>query len=306
MNIIHGAKGFTWFHYFEATPPENIATLNEFMQDIDLLTPVVLGADETSYDVTLSLAGSGRVDYMVRQFDSCLFIFAASTRVAGETATFSVPGLANGTVIDVYGEGRTIVAGSGQFSDVFGELGVHIYIIPLAEPVDVAYQIEASEDDDSCNAWYNSPTSEFLSYPHSSDGRRAFMRWQLDIPAGSVINSAYIQVKAYAGASNDTTVRLQAIDSNSCPDFASAVAYNWAVTATLADWAMTPWITGSWYNSPDISDLVQEFVDRPGYQSGNYFGLRTSFVSGAYRRACTFDKSPDDGAVLVINYTPAN
>jgi hypothetical protein len=308
LTVIHNAKGISWYHYQTATPAENIAVMEAFLEDITLLTPVVLGPEETDYDVTVSLAGSGRVDHLVRQYGTDLYVFAASTRTETETATFAVSFLEDGDIVQVYGESRSIEAEDGYFVDEFAGLAVHIYVLdtnPPPEPVDVEYQIAASNDDMDCNAWNSTLNGTYVNVPYSSDGRRAFFRWQLDIPAGSTINSAHLEIKSNAAYSSATTMRLQAVASDSCPAL-TTLPYAWSVTSACADWTPTTWASGTWYESPDLTDVIQEVIDRPGYAENNYLGLRVSYVSGAYRRCLTYDSATTDGAVLVINYTPPN
>jgi type IV pilus assembly protein PilY1 len=219
---------------------------------------------------------------------------------------FNVPFLGEGDTVAVYGEDRTIVAEDGYFVDDFGPLAIHIYVLdtnPPPAPVDAQYQIAASADDMDCNAWNGTTNGQYIHWPYGSDGRRTFLRWQLDIPAGSTINSAYVRVKANYNYSSSATVRLTAISSDDCPSFAT-LPYAWSITSAYADWELGTWTTNGWYDSPDLTAVVQEVLDRPGYEAGNYLGLRASYVSGAYRRVWTFDNAAADAPVLVVNYTP--
>ncbi|MBN2584649.1 MAG: DNRLRE domain-containing protein [Planctomycetes bacterium] len=308
LTVIHGAKGISWYHYNTETPAENIAVMEQFLEDITTLTPVVLGPEETDYEVTTNLAYGGRVDHMVRQYGDDLWIFAGEVLSAtGETVTFNASFLEDGDTVVVYGEDRTIEAEDGYFVDDFGPLAIHIYVLdtnPPAEPVDVQYQIAASADDMDCNAWNGSTTGEYIHWPYGSDGRRAFLRWELDIPAGSTINSAYVQVKANQAYSTAGTVRLQAIDDDDCPAFTSSLPYAWSVDSNYVDWELGQWSADTWYDSPDLTDVVQAVVDMQGYGSGNYFGLRAAWVSGSFRRVWTYDHASTDAPVLVVNYTP--
>jgi len=80
------------------------------------------------------------------------------------------------------------------------------------------------------------------------------------------------------------------------------------VTAAYVDWATGAWSSGLWYDSADISSVVQEFIDRPGYMSGNYLGIRVHQESGAdYKRACSYDYTGNvSGPKLVVTYTTGN
>ena len=51
----------------------------------------------------------------------------------------------------------------------------------------------------------------------------------------------------------------------------------------------------------NIATLVQGFVNRPGYVSGNYLGLRCSNVSGLWKQTYQWDNSTHrDGAILRV------
>jgi len=57
LNVVHGAKGIVWFHYFKGTPADNFTAMADFVDDITTLTPVILGpaTDRTvSIDVDYS------------------------------------------------------------------------------------------------------------------------------------------------------------------------------------------------------------------------------------------------------------
>ncbi len=309
LTVIHNAKGISWYHYHCATPAANIAVMSQFLEDITVLTPVVLGPEETDYEVTTSLAYGGRVDHMERQYGDDLWIFAGEVLSStGETVTFNVSFLEDGDTVVVYGEDRTIEAEDGYFVDDFDSLAIHIYVLstnPPAEPVDVEYQIAASGDDMYCSSWSTNYTGQTIFWPYNStDLQRAFMRWQLDIPAGATINSAHLEVKSYvADYSTPTTVRLRSINSDDCPAFTPSPWY-WGVSGNYVDWALGTWSMNTWYESPSLVELLQDFVDRPGYEAGSYFGLRASYASGTYRYIWSFDHAAADGAVLVVNYTP--
>ena len=133
-NVIHGVKGIQWFHYFEPTPPENYAVMASFLTQITELTPAVLGPEEVSTAVTETELGGGRVDIMTRMHDQHLYIFAAEIRAESQAVRFDVDQLALGTLIDVYGEARTIISADGYFEDSFDPLGVHIYVIEATGP----------------------------------------------------------------------------------------------------------------------------------------------------------------------------
>jgi hypothetical protein len=172
----------------------------------------------------------------------------------------------------------------------------------------VEYQVAASGDDTYTTTGGNYPTSTTLIWPYSSTDRRAFMRWQLDIPAGATIQSAYVKVCANTATSSTRKLNLQLLDYNDCPAFAASSPHNWSVSGGTVEWTLGTWAVGSWYTSPDIAGIVSAFINRGGYAPGKYLGLRGVWTSGT---TSTWARQRDYsgntyGAKLEVTYTPAN
>lgn len=95
------------------------------------------------------------------------------------------------------------------------------------------------------------------------------------IPQGATISKAYVQFQADETASGATELMLtaQAVDD------APAFSYNYqdisgrARTGAAVSWSPAPWTSvgerGAAQRSPNLSALVQELVNRPGWRSGN-------------------------------------
>jgi hypothetical protein len=167
----------------------------------------------------------------------------------------------------------------------------------------VTYQIAASADDTFCTSSSTSYTNNVVYWPYGADSRRDFLRWAVNLPAGAEITSAYVKVRAAATSSNTTTLQMQMVDSDNCVDFTST-PYAWAVTGPTVNWAVGALTVDTWYTGPDVKDIVQAFVNRPGYVPGNYLGLRAKLVSGTTHkqiRAWNYG-THDSGAKLEITY----
>ncbi|MBN2584040.1 MAG: PKD domain-containing protein [Planctomycetes bacterium] len=173
--------------------------------------------------------------------------------------------------------------------------------------LEAQYQIAASADDTWCTSSDTYYANSTLYVPYVGTSRVTFLRWPITIPDGATILNATVQVKSTGGKADayDSAARLQLVDSDSCPDFTSN-PYAWTLTAGYVDWTIPgAWATDTWYMSGDISALVQEFIDRGGYSSGNYLGLRCAQVSGSYKTAYQWNSgSHTDGAILTIKYLP--
>ncbi|NLX58036.1 MAG: hypothetical protein GXY74_02995, partial [Phycisphaerae bacterium] len=177
-----------------------------------------------------------------------------------------------------------------------------------AGAVTVEYQVAASVDDTltySASSAYNVDNMFFPydgAYPNNRPG---FFRWAINVPAGATITSAYLKVNSYVTLTTASVVRLQLVDSDNCPALNSPNPYYYSVTSGYVDWTLPgEWTAGTWYTSPDIKDIVQEFIDRANYTTGNYLGLREDRYSGGYRRVRQWDYGDHTyGAKLEITYT---
>jgi hypothetical protein len=171
--------------------------------------------------------------------------------------------------------------------------------------VNVQYQIAASGDDTWCSLTGKSANVSRMYFPYSNTSRYSFLRWALDVPVGANILSAELQVKSDGGKgdANPATVGLQILDADSAPDL-TPNPYTFPVTATVEYWQVPgEWSTNQWYMSGNIKTLVQEFVDRAGYASGNYLGMRCANFIGLWKGAYQWDANTHtDGAILQVTY----
>jgi len=170
----------------------------------------------------------------------------------------------------------------------------------------VTYHLDLAADDTLCTSAGSNYNTSTMYFPFYAATRYPFVRFSLaGIPAGATIQSAYLSVKASSTNSGACIGRFQLVDSDNCPDFTTN-PFTWAVTATGVDWSVGDWTSGNWYTSPDLKELVQEFVDRPGYSSGGYMGLRFGYVSGGLRIAYQCNSGAGNGAELEITYVGGN
>jgi hypothetical protein len=200
----------------------------------------------------------------------------------------------------------------------------------IPKGTEVTYQVAASADD--AVAYYRPQAGDYFA---SNSGAsilfgndtlviaykyRAYQRFSLDIPANSIIHYAYLKVVASADIATIFNATVRLLDNDSVDAFPSSGSlYNWNATYSSVRWYITnPWVTGTEYTSPNLAALVQEFVDRPGYASGNYIGIRLDADGNAagieeqpeangdndeYREYTSWDGDPTVAAKLVIGYT---
>jgi len=125
-NIIHGAKGISWFHYFKPTPEENFREMARFKEQVTRLTPAVLGPDYPGR-VSCQATNDGRVDVLAKSGPDGVYLFAANLKRQETVATFTLDrNVAESEVVD---ENRRVPVKDRAFSDTFKPLEVHIYRI---------------------------------------------------------------------------------------------------------------------------------------------------------------------------------
>ena len=129
----------------------------------------------------------------------------------------------------------------------------------------------------------------------------------LDIPQGASITQAYITFTAYATGSGNLDVTFEVEDTDDGTTFTTA-AYsisNRPTTGTSVLWPSVPaWTVTETYTTPDLKSLVQEIVNRPGWNSGNAINFIISSTGSSRRKAKSFNNSGGVYApVLTVVYT---
>jgi hypothetical protein len=147
--------------------------------------------------------------------------------------------------------------------------------------------------DDPGFAVWNTSSNEIL-VGDASDSRyhAAYLRFPISVPAGMVISSAYLSLQCSTdrggGVTPSMTIRLLDID-----DMPELDTYPSEPSLAEVDQS-TPWKPGGGssvydnqiYSSVDISTLIQSFIDRSGYSSGNYIGFR---IESSFQTNYQFD-----------------
>jgi hypothetical protein len=83
--------------------------------------------------VTVTPTTLARIDWTAKRTGSKVYLFAVNVERAAVDVSFTVPGLLAGSPVEIYDEARTVVPTGESFSDSFDSLGVHIYVVSLAD-----------------------------------------------------------------------------------------------------------------------------------------------------------------------------
>lgn len=141
------------------------------------------------------------------------------------------------------------------------------------------------------------------SYPYNQ-----FFRFNsVSIPAGAKILSAKLQIKSYdnhSEANCNANIYFEAADNPAAPT-TKAQYDGRSLTGAVAWSSIGSWSTDQWYDSPDLTDILQSVIDRGGWAEGQAviaYVKNNSSASGAVRTAKTFDAGGSEGAKLVVTY----
>jgi len=180
-------------------------------------------------------------------------------------------------------------------------------------------QVNASTDDaeyrPSDNMFWTAFATAYLgkdsaapdTYPHG-----VCLRFNnVVVPVGATILTAKIQLKAVGASANDNVNVTISGEKRPNPVTFSTYANmkSRPRTRISVPWiAIGHWVNDTWYDSSDISYVIQELVDQDERLSGNSMVLfiednpRNPSTVGAVRAYHTFDAAAGDAPKLVITY----
>lgn len=142
-----------------------------------------------------------------------------------------------------------------------------------------------------------------------ASGSYVGMRFTLNVPQGATINSAVLRFTARENQTSGTPVGvIYAHDSDDASAFTSSsnnISSRTATTATVTWSNVGSWIAGERYDTPDISAVVQEIVDRGSWASGNHIVLIVQTTTSSQRSAVSYDYAPSDATKLIVTYAEA-
>ncbi len=169
----------------------------------------------------------------------------------------------------------------------------------------LTYQIQSqSENAEEATNGYQSTGSE-LTFKPSSNSYIGLRFNEVAIPQGATITNAYLNFTAYRNRSTSGSGFTISAANESNPDnFSSYSRYllRDKSKTTGVSWSNIPsWSKNSTYQSPDISSVVQQVVDRGDWSSGNNMMIIISNMTGN-RGAYTYSGKPSGAAQLVIEF----
>lgn len=135
----------------------------------------------------------------------------------------------------------------------------------------------------------------------------------LGVPQGAIVNEAYVRFAAYTSDNSyNLDTQIWAVDtddfvgfdgsSNSITTLASSSA-----TDAKVDWDLSSavsWTGGVWYSTPDIKTVLQEVIDRAGWQEGNRVGIAIeNLASAGDGSRAIYDSYTNSGPYLLVKFS---
>jgi hypothetical protein len=169
----------------------------------------------------------------------------------------------------------------------------------------VSHINDDAEEYDNGDIYINSSDLDLLN----SGDRAVGIRFQnVNVPQGPTITCAYIEFEEDDDQSDNGTVTLvfKGEDHDDAPQFSTSnndITDRTPTTASVS-WDNVPvWDTGDSHQSPALTTIVQEIVDRDGWSEGNAMVFIITSSSDARRVAESYDDDSNKAPLLHIEYT---
>lgn len=255
-----------------------------------------------------SLFHDNGTDYASSQVDPGSTLLADPRLDAEYRLQDGSPAIDAGLAYYQHGAETVIDLAPDEYAGSAPDLGAFEWAPGTAGPLEATVRVAASADDAEEGPTYVALTSSDLELvTDGPDVQTVGIRFRdLPMPRYAPILAAWIQFQADETNAGATGLSIQAEAADDALPFA-AVPGNLAArprSAAWADWTPPPWTVagaaGEAERTPDLAALVQEIVDRPGWEGGNALAF---LVAGAGRRtAVSYDGSAGSAPLLRVQY----
>jgi type IV pilus assembly protein PilY1 len=169
------------------------------------------------------------------------------------------------------------------------------------------YQIAGPRDNAEENDRGRNVVNNQLAFRDRNNAYVGLRFNQVNIPQGATITKAYLEFTASRSRSRtpaEMTIRGVNIDDSA--DFQSYPEYRLrdvGKTAASVPWAnMGAWRSNGKYESPSINNVIQEIVNRAGWQANNNLTIVLSDFGRQGRNADSYAGSPSGAPTLVVEF----
>ena len=198
----------------------------------------------------------------------------------------------------------TLTASNGSDNAVASE---QIIVHPGVTTLEV--QVSQGSDDaeeDLSNGEMYVDSSDLELIQDSPDDQLVGIRFQnITVPQGAVVTTAYIEFEVDEGSSEATSLFIQAEAADDTTTFtpctSCAELSGRSKTVASVSWPDLPaWSVDEKQQTPELRTVLQEVLDRTGWQSGNSMVL---FISGSGRRVVeAYEGEAANAAKLHLEY----
>lgn len=166
------------------------------------------------------------------------------------------------------------------------------------------YQISSTKNNvEEKGNGYDATGSELTMYDYYND--YIGLRFEnVNIPQAAVVTEAYLEFTAYdSDRWYSAGTRIQGIAQDDTEDFHPHKRYMVRNLPKTSDiyWNMPDFYRNRDYQTPDLRSIVQEIVNRPGWQPGNAMGFVLSDFYGQ-RGAYSYNGRPSSSPRLVVKF----
>ncbi len=172
--------------------------------------------------------------------------------------------------------------------------------------VSVNSSSDDAEEYSSGASKFTSPDLELVNDGTGNDQTVGMRFTGIAIPQGATITAAYVEFEAKDNTSNTTSLTIKGEDADNSPTFTSATnnITNRTTTSTSVSWTPGAWTDGGVEQTPEVKNIVQEIVNRTGWNSGNALSI---IISGTgKRRAWSYDGSGTPPKIHIVYSTTSN
>ncbi len=204
----------------------------------------------------------------------------------------------------------TMNRGSGMQSHYLAEAAANHAMWRLLHESGFTDALRVSHDDDDAEEEDDGDMK--LDADKMELGNRRFVGVRflnVTIPQGAKIVNAHVTFEASDDDDHDVNLTIYGQDVDNAAGFTSNDddISNMPKTTASKSWdIVSKWYHDNIYKTPDLSSVIQEIVDRPGWSSGNALAvLFRSDVFGEKRRVRSHDQSVSKAPVLHVGYGDA-
>ena len=169
--------------------------------------------------------------------------------------------------------------------------------------VRIAAEYDDAEERENQSMYMNSSDLELI---YDNSRQQVGMRFlNITIPQGTEVKNAYIRFTTDETNSSNVTVTFFVEDVDDAVTFATNSGNISSRTKTSAsvDWTPDPWTSvGATHDSPDLTTIAQEIINRSGWSSGNDMVFIVTGTGTNKRTADSYRGGASNRPLLHIEY----